>query len=77
MVCMPAQPRLGEAGRQEYYKGHAEDHSKVVGRFETVSPHGAANTVLTAETTPLEPGTIDHSTGVTNSSLRRSKTCRP
>jgi hypothetical protein len=59
-IYMPAQPRLGQAGRQEYYKGHAEDHFKVIGRFNTVSPHGAANTVLTAETTPLEPGTIDH-----------------
>ena len=59
-IYMPAEPRVGQSGRQEYYKGHAEDHFKVIGRFNTVSPHGAANTVLTAETTPLEPGTVDH-----------------
>jgi hypothetical protein len=59
-IYMPAQPQVGESGRQEYYKGHAEDHFKVIGRFNTVSPRGAANTVLTEETTPLEPGTVDH-----------------
>ena len=25
-----------------------------------MSPRGAANTLLTQETTPLEPGTVDH-----------------
>jgi hypothetical protein len=59
-VYMPAQPRVGQSGRQEFSKGHAEDHFKVIGRFNTVSPRGAANTVLTSETTPLEPGTVDH-----------------
>jgi len=59
-LFMPAHPRLGQAGRQEYYKGHAEDHFKVIGVFNTVSPRGPANTLLTQETTPLEPGTVDH-----------------
>jgi hypothetical protein len=59
-IFMPAHPRLGQSGRQEYYKGHAEDHFKVIGLFNTVSPRGAANTLLTEETTPLEPGTVDH-----------------
>jgi hypothetical protein len=57
---MPAHPRLGQSARQEYYKGHAEDHFKVIGLFNTVSPRGTANTLLTQETTPLEPGTVDH-----------------
>jgi hypothetical protein len=59
-VFMPAHPRLGESGRQEYYKGHAEDRFKVIGLFTTVSPRGPANALLTEETTPLEPGTVDH-----------------
>jgi hypothetical protein len=59
-IFMPANPRVGQSGRQEYYKGHAEDHFKVIGLFNTVSPRGAANTLLTEETTPLEPGTVDH-----------------
>jgi len=59
-LFMPAHPRLGQSGRQEYYKGHAEDHFKVIGLFSTVSPQGPANTLLMQETTPLEPGTVDH-----------------
>ncbi|MGN6798028.1 MAG: hypothetical protein ACTHKS_07750 [Gaiellaceae bacterium] len=59
-VFMPAHPRVGQSARQEFYKGHAEDHFKVVGLFNTVSPRGPANTLLTEETTPLEPGTVDH-----------------
>ena len=59
-IFMPAHPRVGQSARQEYYKGHAEDHFRVIGLFNTVSPRGPANTVLIEETTPLEPGTVDH-----------------
>ena len=59
-IYMPANPRVGQSGRQEYYKGHAEDHFNVIGLFNTVSPPGLKNTLLTQETTPLEPGTVDH-----------------
>jgi len=59
-IYIPAHPRVGQAAEQEYYKGHAEDHFKVIGLFGTVSPPGARNTLLTQETTPLEPGTVDH-----------------
>ena len=52
-IYMPARPRVGQHGRQEYYRGHAEDRFEVIGRFGT-------NTLLTQETTPLEPGTVDH-----------------
>ena len=52
-IYMPAHPTLGSTGRQEYYKGHAEDHFRVIGRF-------GSNAVLTMEWTPLEPGHIDH-----------------
>jgi hypothetical protein len=59
-IYMPAHPRIGQTAEQEYYKGHAEDHFKVIGLFGTVSPPGTKNTLLTQETTPLEPGTVDH-----------------
>jgi hypothetical protein len=59
-ILMPIRPRVGQSGRQEFYKGHAEDHFKVIGLFSTVSPPGTKNGVLTQETTPLEPGTVDH-----------------
>jgi hypothetical protein len=52
-IFMPAHPRLGETGRQELYKGHAEDHFAVIGVLGT-------NAVLTKEWTPLEPGVVDH-----------------
>jgi hypothetical protein len=58
-VYMPASPRVGASGRQEYYKGHAEDHFKVLSRFNSVLDR-TGNAVLTQETTPLEPGTVDH-----------------
>lgn len=56
-IYMPAHPHMGQTGRQEYYKGHADDHFKVIGVFD-----GSAgqNAVLTEEWTPLEPGTLDH-----------------
>ncbi len=52
-IFMPAHPKLGESGRQEYLKGQAEDHFKVIALL-------GRNAVLTEETTPLEPGTVDH-----------------
>jgi hypothetical protein len=51
-IFMPADPRPGQSARQEFYKGHAEDHFKVLRRTRS--------SVLTMEWTPLEPGVIDH-----------------
>jgi len=50
-VFMPAHPRVGQSFRQEYYKGHAEDH------FKIVSLKG--NLMTTHEWTPLEPRVLD------------------
>jgi hypothetical protein len=50
-INMPAHPRVGQSFRQEYWKGHAEDH------FEIVSIRG--NRLTTKEWTPLEPGVRD------------------
>ncbi len=59
-IYITAQPRVGQSGRQEFFKGQAEDHFKVIGVFATVIDAGTKNAVLTQEWTPLEPGTIDH-----------------
>jgi hypothetical protein len=61
-IYMPARPRVGQTGRQEYYKGHAEDHFAVVSVHARVSvPYiSSSRAVLTKEWTPLEPGTLDH-----------------
>jgi hypothetical protein len=58
-IYMPAHPRVGQSGRQEYYKGHAEDHYRVAALIGTVTS-GAESTLLTEETTPLEPGVLDN-----------------
>ena len=59
-IYIPGHPRIGRTGQQEFLKGHAEDHFKIIGRFATVAPPGKANTLLTKEWTPLEPNVIDH-----------------
>jgi hypothetical protein len=61
-IYMPARPHVGQTGRQEYYKGHAEDHFAVVSVRARVSVPYVSSTraVLTKEWTPLEPGTLDH-----------------
>jgi hypothetical protein len=56
---MPAHPRVGQTGRQEYYKGHAEDRFRVSALIGTVTS-GAESMLLTEETTPLEPGVLDN-----------------
>lgn len=59
-IYIPGHPRLGQSALQEYLKGHAEDHFRIIGLFDTVAPRGKPNTLLTKEWTPLEPSVIDH-----------------
>ncbi len=61
-IYMPAQPKVGQSFRQEFYKGHAEDHFQVVDLAAAVSvPYTSSrNALLTKEWTPLEPGVLDH-----------------
>ena len=61
-VYMPARPRVGQAFAQEHYRGHAEDHFRIVALRATVdvpvrSFRGSA--LRTEEWTPLEPGVRD------------------
>jgi hypothetical protein len=50
-IFMPAHPKVGQSFRQEFLKGQAEDHFKVVSK--------RGRTLKTRETTPLEPGVVD------------------
>jgi hypothetical protein len=59
-IYMPGHPHVGESALQEYYKGHAQDHFRVIGLFGTVVGGAVKTTLLTKEWTPLEPGVIDH-----------------
>lgn len=61
-IFMPAAPVAGRSGRQEYFKGHAEDHFRVLSlRARVTAPAvGTRTALLTEEWTPLEPGAVDH-----------------
>jgi hypothetical protein len=56
-IFMSAHPKVGQSFQQEFAKGEAEDHFKVVAVL-------GANAVSTREWTPLEPGTLDSKTYV-------------
>ena len=59
---MPAHPKVGQSAEQEYYAGHAQDH--IQDSAANVAAHTPAassrHALLIQETTPLEPGVIDH-----------------
>jgi hypothetical protein len=61
-VFMPAHPHVGAAYQQEFSKGNAEDRFKILSLSAHISTPGGSSqhAMLTKETTPLEPGTIDH-----------------
>jgi hypothetical protein len=65
-IFMPAKPRIGASGQQEFSKGNAEDHFKILSLSAHISAPGASSrhALLTQETTPLEPGVLDHKTYV-------------
>ena len=60
-VMMLAHPKRGDAYRQEFYRGHAEDQAKVFGDFGLVKvPAGTyRHTIGTKETSRLEPGVVE------------------
>jgi hypothetical protein len=77
-ILMPAHPKVGQSFRQEYYKGHAEDHFAVVSvSASVVVPYTAsAHALLTKEWTPLEPDTLDHKVYVRGVGLVREETIK-
>ena len=61
-IYMFAHPKVGQAAQQEFYKGQAQDHFKVLSLHASVNvPYTSSTTaMLTEEWTPLEPGALDH-----------------
>jgi hypothetical protein len=61
-IFMFAHPLVGRSAQQEYFKGQAEDHFRVLSLHASATVPYTASTqaMLTKEWTPLEPGTIDH-----------------
>jgi len=60
-VVMWADPRAGQAYRQEYYRGEAEDLAEVlsVGQRITVSERSYDDVVVIREWNPLEPDVVE------------------
>ena len=61
-IAMPADSKVGEVYRQEYYEGEAEDTASTVG-FSGVAkvPYGSYKNLLEVkEWTPLEPNVEEH-----------------
>ena len=58
---MKAEPRVGDAYRQEYYDGEAEDMGEVIDlNGSSTVPYGSFDgLVVITEWTPLEPGVIE------------------
>jgi hypothetical protein len=61
-IFMPARPRVGQSGLQEYYRGQAEDHFRVLSLSASVRVPfvSTKHALLTREWTPLEPNVLDH-----------------
>ena len=61
-IYMPGNPRPGHGGRQEFYRGHAEDQFTAVSLSARVHTAAASSkhALLTKEFTRLEPGVLDH-----------------
>ena len=61
-VLIPGHPKVGLVGRQEFSKGEAEDHFRVLDLSARVSvPFVSSHDALrTSEWTPLEPGVVDN-----------------
>jgi hypothetical protein len=67
-IVMPADPKVGQAYRQEYYKGHAEDRARVLRLDAAVTvPFGRFDRALeTEDIGPLGKGTLEHKFYVKN-----------
>jgi hypothetical protein len=60
-IVMPAEPNVGDAYRQEYYAGEAEDMMKITATDGQVTVRAGSFTgvVVTIDWTPLEPEVIE------------------
>ncbi len=61
-IILPADPQVGQAYRQEYYAGQAEDAAEILALDKHVEvPFGTFDNVLeTSDFTPLEPDVGEH-----------------
>ena len=71
-IFMPARPSVGASFRQEFLRGHAEDHFRIIGLVGMATK----NALLTREWTPLEPEVVDHKLYVRGIGLVDERTTR-
>jgi hypothetical protein len=60
-IVMPAHPAPGQAYRQEYYKGHAEDMAEIaqVGTTKAIALGQYSDVLVIKEWNPLEPDVVE------------------
>jgi hypothetical protein len=77
-IFMPAHPRPGDGGWQEYYVGHAQDRYRILNRHTKVHTPAVSSrhAMLIRETTPLEPGVLDHKIYVRGIGTVRERTVK-
>ncbi len=77
-IFMPAHPRVGDSYLQENYPGHAKDRFRILSLHARTSGPAVStrNAMLTKETTPLEPGVVDHKYYVRDIGTVTEKTVR-
>jgi hypothetical protein len=77
-IFMPAHPKPGDGGWQEYFVGHAQDRYRILNRHSVVRTPAARSrrAMLIRETTPLEPGVVDHKIYVRGIGTVREETVR-
>ena len=77
-IFMPAHPRPGADGWQEYYVGHAQDRFKVLSLNTKVTTPATSShhAMLVQETTPLERGVVDHKVYVRGIGTVREETVK-
>jgi len=61
-IFMPARPAVGQSFQQESFKGQAEDRFRILDMAASITTPAVSSksAMLTEETTPLEPGVVDH-----------------
>jgi hypothetical protein len=75
-LYMPARPRVGQSARQEYLRGEAEDHFRVLATRTAVAVPAVRTqaALMTEEWSPLEPGVRERKYFVRGVGLVREQT---
>ena len=75
-LAMAAEPRIGDGYQMEYLRGEAEDQAAVLALDATATvPFGSFDGLLeTEDTTPLEPGLVEHKLYAEGTGLVREET---